>query len=391
LVEFVKVGSMNVPERPKNSGAPACAGGAGPVGERLPLADAGPVPPAPAPGWPEIASRRGRLRRPSIAGRGAFGHFAALDLGTNNCRLLVARPAGTGFRIVDAFSRIVRLGEGLAATGVLSDEAMARTLDALAICANKLASRRGLVGRYVATEACRRAANCEVFLARVRDALALDIEIISTAEEARLVVTGCAPLLDPRTPYAVVFDIGGGSTEIVWVRLRRDCGARHSTLQILGSMSLPLGVVTLTDRFGGEVSPTAYRMMVDEAAGALAPFERRHRIARHIRAGRVQMLGSSGTVTTLAGIHLALPRYIRGMVDGSILTFQQIAAVSAHLAALDLAGRAASPCVGRERADLVLSGCAILDAICATWPIGRLWVADRGVREGILFDLMQEN
>jgi exopolyphosphatase/guanosine-5'-triphosphate,3'-diphosphate pyrophosphatase len=326
-------------------------------------------------------------RAPSVGFR-PTGHFAALDLGTNNCRLLVARPAGAGFRIVDAFSRIVRLGEGLAATGALSEEAMARTFAALVVCAGKIAGRRGLVGRYVATEACRRAANCEAFLARVRDGLGLDIEIISTAEEARLVVTGCAPLLDPRIPYAVVFDIGGGSTETVWVRLRRDRGGRRRGLQILGSVSVPLGVVNLTDRFGGEVSPAAYRAMVDEAALALEPFERRHQIARLIRAGRVQMLGSSGTVTTLAGIHLALPRYTRALVDGSLLTFQQIAAVSTRLAALDLAGRAASPCVGEERADLVLSGCAILEAICARWPVGRLRVADRGVREGILVELM---
>ena len=328
--------------------------------------------------------------RPSVAGRRwPSGHIAALDLGTNNCRLLVARPVGQGFRVVDAFSRIVRLGEGLAASGALSEEAMARTLEALEICAQKLAVRRSLKGRYVATEACRRAANCTAFLERVHERFGLDIEIISTAEEARLVVAGCAPLLDPRIPHAIVFDIGGGSTEIVWVRLARERRRPHPAPQILGSVSLPLGVVTLTDRFGGEVSPAAYRLMVEEAAIALAPFERRHGIARLIRLGRVQMLGSSGTVTTLAGIHLALPRYTRALVDGRQLTFKQIAAVSAHLAALDLAGRAASPCVGEERADLVLSGCAILDAICATWPVGRLWVADRGVREGILFDLMQ--
>jgi exopolyphosphatase / guanosine-5'-triphosphate,3'-diphosphate pyrophosphatase len=315
--------------------------------------------------------------------------IAALDLGTNNCRLLVARPAGGGFRVVDAFSRIVRLGEGLTATGALSEEAIARTLEALKVCAAKIASRKIVSGRYVATEACRRAANCGEFLARVREEAALDIEIISTAEEARLVVYGCAPLLDPRIPYAVIFDIGGGSTEIVLVRLEGGRDHRQRRPHILGSMSLPLGVVTLTDRFGGEVSAATYRTMVEEAAASLAQFERGYRIRRHIRTGRVQMLGSSGTVTTLAGIHLALPRYIRALVDGSSLTFDQIAAVSAYLAGLDLAGRAASPCVGRERADLVLSGCAILDAICETWPVGQLRVADRGVREGILFDLVQ--
>jgi exopolyphosphatase/guanosine-5'-triphosphate,3'-diphosphate pyrophosphatase len=314
-------------------------------------------------------------------------NYAALDLGTNNCRLLIARPGGAGFRVVDAFSRIVRLGEGLAATGRLSEAAMSRTLDALKVCADKIDHRHATCGRYVATEACRRAANCDEFIARARDTLGLELEIISTAEEARLVVAGCAPLLHPRIPYAVVFDIGGGSTEIVW--LRQGSPRRNPAPEIIGSTSLPFGVVTFTERFGGvHVPPSAYRAMVAEAMAALAPFEERYRIGGHIAAHRVQMLGSSGTVTTLAGVHLALPRYTRTLVDGSTLTFAQITAVSSHLAGLDLDGRAASPCVGRERADLVLSGCAILDAICATWPVGRLRVADRGVREGILFDLM---
>jgi exopolyphosphatase/guanosine-5'-triphosphate,3'-diphosphate pyrophosphatase len=332
------------------------------------------------------------------AARRAPDNFAALDLGTNNCRLLIARPASGGFRVVDAFSRIVRLGEGLEATGALSEAAMARTLDALKVCAGKIAHRHVAAGRCVATEACRRAANCHEFLDRVRGDIGLELEIISTAEEARLVVAGCAPLLHPRTPYAIIFDIGGGSTEIVWLRHgrpRRDSVGGYRPVgstqpEIFGSISLPFGVVTFTERFGGiEVTPDIYRAMVAEAMEALAPFERHHRIRRHVEARRVQMIGSSGTVTTLAGIHLALPRYIRAMVDGSTLTFDQITSVSQHLACLDLAGRAASPCVGRERADLVLSGCAILDAICATWPIGQLRVADRGIREGILFDLMQ--
>ncbi|HUI34837.1 MAG TPA: Ppx/GppA phosphatase family protein [Stellaceae bacterium] len=322
--------------------------------------------------------------------RPASATFAALDLGTNNCRLLIARPAGPSFRVVDAFSRIVRLGEGLEATGALCEAAMARTLDALRVCAAKIAHRRVAGARCVATEACRRAGNCREFLTKVQDEIGIELEIISTAEEARLVVSGCAPLLQPRTPYAIVFDIGGGSTEIVWLRHGASGIGRGLKTQILGSISLPFGVVTFTERFGGiEVSPAIYRAMVAEAEAALAPFEREHRIRREVESRRVQMVGSSGTVTTLAGIHLALPRYIRALVDGSTLTFDQIDRVSRHLAGLDLAGRAASPCVGRERADLVLSGCAILDAICATWPVGQLRVADRGIREGILFDLMQ--
>ena len=330
-------------------------------------------------GGDEAIAPTGRLTQPS---------YAALDLGTNNCRLLIARRAGGSFRVVDAFSRIVRLGEGLAATGALSETAMARTIEALRVCALKIGQRNVMSGRYVATEACRQAGNCAVFLDRVREEIGIELEIISTAEEARLVVTGCAPLLHPRIPYAIVFDIGGGSTEIVWLRHApsHDAPAR---LQILGSVSLPFGVVTFTERFGGiEVSPAIYRAMVAEAEAALAPFEKAHGIRREVRARQVQMLGSSGTVTTLAGVNLALPRYVRALVDGSTLTFDQIDMVSRHLARLDIDGRAANPCVGKERADLVLSGCAILDAICATWPVGRLRVADRGIREGILFDLM---
>ncbi len=290
--------------------------------------------------------------------------------------------------MIDAFSRIVRLGEGLAATGALSEAAMARTIEALQVCAGKIDQRKVAIGRYVATEACRRAENCADFLARVQETIGIELEIISTAEEARLVVTGCAPLLHPRIPYAIVFDIGGGSTEIVWLR-QGGPRAAPPRLEIFGSVSLPFGVVTFTERFGGiEVTPASYRAMVAEAEAALLPFEQSHGIRRQVRARQVQMLGSSGTVTTLAGVHLALPRYIRALVDGSMLTFDQIELVSRHLAGLDIAGRAASPCVGRERADLVLTGCAILDAICATWPVGRLRVADRGIREGILFDLM---
>jgi exopolyphosphatase / guanosine-5'-triphosphate,3'-diphosphate pyrophosphatase len=332
-----------------------------------------------------FAPRTAVLRERVVpAPRRLLPSYAALDLGTNNCRLLIARRAGRGFRVIDAFSRIVRLGEGLAATGALSETAMARTLDALKVCAVKIGQRKVAGGRYVATEACRRAENCAAFLAQVKEAIGIELEIISTAEEARLVVAGCAPLLYPRIPYAIVFDIGGGSTEIVWLRQE----TRHC-VEILGSVSLPFGVVTFTERFGGiEVTRASYRAMVAETEAALMPFEESHGIRRQVRAGQVQMLGSSGTVTTLAGVHLALPRYIRALVDGSMLTFDQIELVSRHLAGLDIAGRAANPCVGRERADLVLSGCAILDAICATWPVGRLRVADRGIREGILFDLM---
>ena len=312
--------------------------------------------------------------------------YAALDLGTNNCRLLVARGAGHGFRVIDAFSRIVRLGEGLSATGILSEAAMARTIEALKVCAGKIAHRRVTRARYVATEACRRAANCADFMARVREHTGIVIEIISSNEEARLVVTGCAPLLDRRVPHALVFDIGGGSTELVWLRVPGDPALAPVVEDFL---SLPIGVVTLSDRYGGrEVSRDTYALMEEEVARAIRPFDARHGIARRIAAGEVQMLGSSGTVTTLAGINFALPRYNRNVVDGSILSFDCARRVSDYLVTLGYDERAAHPCIGHERADLVLAGCAILAAICRLWPVGKLRVADRGIREGILFGLI---
>jgi len=326
-------------------------------------------------------------RRNGVARHDSSGEiYAALDLGTNNCRLLVARANGASFRVIDAFSRIVRLGEGIAASSVLSEAAMLRTLDALKICAGKIAYRGVTRARYVATEACRRAANCDSFLDRVREATGITIETITTAEEARLAVNGCAPLLDPTLPYAIVFDIGGGSTELVWLRLPDE---PFGEPRLLGIVSLPFGVVTFTERYGGDgFSAAAYETMVAEAQASMATFAHDHGIAEVVASGGVQMLGSSGTVTTLAGIHLGLPRYNRSMVDGSTLLFEEIRVVSAELAAGDFATRAVHPCIGRERADLVVAGCAILEAICRLWPVGRLRVADRGVREGILFDLL---
>ena len=320
------------------------------------------------------------VARPLRAGREDI--CAALDLGTNNCRLLVARRRGEGFHVIDAFSRIVRLGEGLAASGRLSDAAMIRTIAALRICAAKVARSGAGRARFVATEACRRAANCGEFVERVRRDTGIRIETISSDEEVRLVVTGCAPLLDPRMPYALVFDIGGGSTEIAWLRLD---GQSPADPVLEGFFSVPQGVVTLADRYGGHVvSAATYAAMVAEMGAAIAPFEAQHGIAAYIAAGKVQLLGSSGTVTTLAGVHLDLPRYDRNRVDGSVLEFDEIAGASRRLASLSWEERAAHPCIGEERADLVLAGCAILDAICLAWPVGHLVVADRGVREGIL-------
>ncbi len=328
---------------------------------------------------------RGRTRN-RLYGRGRYQHvYAALDLGTNNCRLLVVRPAGQGFRVIDAFSRIIRLGEGLAATGRLSTAAMDRAIEALKVCAAKMRRRNVTRARCVATEACRKASNCAEFLDRVRDETGIELDIITSAEEARMAVSGCAPLLDYGHSHAVVFDIGGGSTELMWLKLqpRRDP-------ELLGWISIPCGVVTMSERWARETdAETAWRGMVAEVAAYIAPFEQTWRIGEQVARGGVQMLGTSGTVTTVAGVLLDLDRYDREQVDGRWLDFEDIAYVSHELMLAPLADRAGHPCIGANRADLVVPGCAILEAIRDTWPVGRLRVADRGVREGLLLGLMQ--
>ncbi len=319
-------------------------------------------------------------------GNGAAGAaFGALDLGTNNCRLLVAEPEGASFRVVDAFSRIVRLGEGLEASGRLADAAMDRTIAALRVCASKMARKKVVMARNVATEACRRAANCRHFLDRIRSETGLELEIISTDEEARLALSGCVPLLIEGFHHGVVFDIGGGSTEVMWVETPGD-----GSVEVIDTLSIPIGVVNLAEiHGGGEIRENQFEAMVRVIAAALVDFDTRNDICATIEGGGVQMLGTSGTVTTLAGIHLGLPAYDRSVVDGSFLDFSEVTAVTRHLMELDFDGRAKEPCVGVVRADLVVAGCAILEAICRTWQIGRLRVADRGVREGILLGLMQ--
>lgn len=319
--------------------------------------------------------------------------LAALDLGTNNCRLLIALPHRESFRVIDGFSRIVRLGQGVSASGYLADDAMDRTVEALKICAEKMARRQVTVSRVIATEACRRASNCDAFLDRVRHETGLKLEIITNKEEAELALAGCAPLLNPRVPDALVFDIGGGSTELVWLRRYRSRSRENRKYRSkLKVMSLPIGVVTLAEKYGGkEISGDTYRQMIDETAVRLREFDREHRIRERIDKKRVQMLGTSGTVTTLAGIHMELPQYIRDRVDGSFLDFDQAIGVAHRLAGMTYEDRVAHPCIGQERADLVVAGCAILEAMCEVWPVGRLRVADRGLREGMLFGLLNKS
>ncbi len=315
--------------------------------------------------------------------------YAALDLGTNNCRLLVARPTSDGFRVVDAFSRIIRLGEGISATGRISEAAIDRAIGALSVCRDKIMTRRVTRTRLIATEACRTAENGQDFVDRIRDVVGLQLEVIDRETEARLAATGCTPLVDPAASSVVLFDIGGGSSEIVNMGSVNG-GAGPPRPIIRDWASLPVGVVTLAERHGGiEVSRETFEAMVAEVATYLAPFA--HKNAGLRNASSLHMLGTSGTVTTVAGIHLGLRRYDRRQVDGCWMTRDQISVVLEQLLAMRYEDRVANACIGAERADLVLAGCAILEAIQRAFPCERLRVADRGLREGMLVEMMRQD
>jgi len=350
-----------VPEVPANGAAPQQAGGARTS------------PSAPA---------RSPVPRPQPL-------YAALDLGTNNCRLLIATPTRPGqFRVVDAFSRIVRLGEGLSRTGRLSDAAMDRAIEALKVCRDKLEARSIRRMRLIATEACRAAENGEEFLARVHEETGLTLEIVDRETEARLAVSGCSSLVGRDTHSVVLFDIGGGSSEIALVDVK-DRRSRRLADHIIAWTSLQVGVVTLSEKFDGRhVSEQIFADMTDYATDLLHRFEERDRLADRVGMDGFHLLGTSGTVTTLAGIHLDLPRYDRRRVDGLWMTSDEVDAMNARLLSWSFDERVANPCIGADRADLVLAGCAILEAIRRVWPSNRLRVADRGLREGILTEMM---
>ena len=330
-----------------------------------------------------------RARNPSRTTGSSRWHrqaYAALDLGTNNCRLLIARSSGKNFAVIDAFSRVVRLGEGLAQTGHLSEESMDRALGALTICAEKLKRRNVRLARSVATEACRRATNGAEFIERVRRETGIVLDIISAQEEARLAVLGCHILLESGEGPAIIFDIGGGSTELVLIE------PGGPVPRILDWQSVPYGVVSLSDtiqRIGPSESERKerYAQMRKIVLDSFAPFAERIAEQREA-ASHIRLLGTSGTVTTLASVHLELPQYDRRAVDGLIVPSLSMRDISTRLSSMPMAERGTLPCIGPDRAELVVAGCAILEAILDIWPADELAVADRGIREGILRSLI---
>lgn len=310
--------------------------------------------------------------------------YAAIDLGTNNCRLLIVEPQGNSFKVIDSFSRIVRLGEGLESSNKLSADAMQRTIDALRVCATKIRRHRVRWVRCVATEACRKAENGEAFINQIEKTTRLRFEIIGGKDEAELAAIGCGALFDRQFPHAIVFDIGGGSTEITCLSLKK------GRYELQDMISLPLGVVRLSEKYDGEnISREIYAQIRDEAEKMIRAFAEKQTFYDD-NCSDVQLIGTSGTVTTLAAIHKGLQKYNRNVVDGTVMKRDEVIAVIQSLMNMSHEERQNNNCIGRERADLVLSGCAVLEAIIRAWPLENLKIADRGIREGILLRLIRK-
>lgn len=349
-------------------------------------------------GLPEKRKKKKATGRPERRKEGAVvnntvssvaqSNYAAIDLGTNSCRLVVAMPTTTSFRVVETFSKVVRLGEGIIQDNELSPRAMKRTLQALKVCRGVIDEYMPITAsRFVATAACRRAKNVSAFVDMVKRDTGIELEVISSKEEARLSVVGCLPLLNRNIKRVLVFDIGGGSTQISLARVT-DFGKTF----IEGFVSLPYGVVTVSEAFAGhEMSRLEYSTVVERTQNILAEFEEKHQINEAIANQEIQVIGTSGTVTVIGAVHLRLPRYNRSAVDGIAISAPDIAFTINKIKTMGVEGRCKHPCIGSSKSDLTVAGCAIIEALTTFWPISEITVADRGIREGILLDLMHSN
>lgn len=313
--------------------------------------------------------------------------YAAIDLGTTCCRLVIASPTPTSFRVIETFSKITRLGEGIINENELSQKAIKRTIAALKICSGVIAEYQPITKcRFVATAACRRAKNYDEFINRVKKETGLDIEIISTQEEARLAVVGCVPLLNRNITRGLIFDIGGGSTEISLARV-----TSSGKIFIEGYVSLPYGVVTISEAFPkDDMTSLAYDTIIERTHNLLKEFDEKFNITEGIKNNEIQTIGTSGTATVLGAIHLNLTRYNRSAVDGISISRQDMYRAINKIKSIGDEGRKKHPCIG-QKADLTIAGCAIIEALSRFWPIMEITIADRGIREGMLLDMMHRS
>jgi exopolyphosphatase/guanosine-5'-triphosphate,3'-diphosphate pyrophosphatase len=316
-------------------------------------------------------------------------------------------------KVIDSFAKIISLGEGIKQTGVLSEEAIERTIVALRACKKKLDSHRIYKMRAVATEACRQASNTKSLIERVNSEIGVDLEVISPQEEARLVLKGCSGVISDEKNYGILMDIGGGSTEVVWLKINK--GMTRPTISVIDSISLPFGVVTISDTYThSKNNQEIYTVLRKNILSTIDTFMKKNNIRTNFSKGDVQVITSSGTTTTLGSLTLGLSTYDRSSVDGKDFSSKKIVEVGEELLSRYLSSTPTTVKLGKEknfitnkffdhvldksseefkifaynRMGLLAAGVVIINSILESIGDCLVRIADRGVREGILYDLM---
>lgn len=297
---------------------------------------------------------------------------AAIDLGTNTARLLIAETDGETITPILVKRHITRLGGGFTREQGLSIEARERTLAAMRDFAKEMAAHRVTALRAVATSAVRDAKNGREFCAEVFDEAGIKLEVIDGHEEGLLTLKGVFCGIDDKRGDFLVFDIGGGSTEYTL----------SSGEEMRFTRSLPLGVVRLTE---GKGSVAEMEEKIDrELSGLLEEMERE---GMRVEPGRCTLVGTAGTATTVAAIDLEMTDYDYRRVNNHAVSLERIRAIFAKLLPLSPSERLQVAGLEKGREDLIIAGLVLMIRTMETFGIDRLKVNDFGLLEGILLSV----
>lgn len=316
--------------------------------------------------------------------RDAKKYFAAIDLGSRNCRTIVGCQSKAGaFEYIETYSKSVSLADGVAASKKLSRKSMDRTIEALAFCSKVLSRYAGLTYLAVATDAMRRAENASVFIKRVKRELGLIISIITPQEEAYYAALGCIEVLSLETEIFVVFDIGGGSSEIALCRQKSD-----KDIELIDSLSIPYGVINLLES-KDHLTFSGYSNLVQKISDLSRDFLNQYATTLDF-VNNFQCIGTSGTTTTVAALNMNLRFYDREKINDSILQFSEILKTVHYVQSLSEDERKLHPYISQSNEDLVLGGLTILEGIVRGLPASTITVTDRGVRDGVVYALTHD-
>lgn len=307
--------------------------------------------------------------------------FASIDLGTNTVRLLVVTGNSKGFTTLHSNQLITRLGEGLSHSGILKDIAMERTIKAVLDFKREASKYSPFAIWVAATSAVREAKNRNEFIEKIREVTGLELEVIPWEEEARRTLLGVFSGLDGNIKKAIVFDIGGGSTEYILTVDKR----------LVKSVGTALGVVHLSEKYIRKDPVDDGELIILESV-----------ITNKIRNVKsqlhdvlctmhdVRLIGTAGTVTTIAALDLNLHPYDPAKVNGYVLNIENVKEILKKLKNMTLEERRNIPALESGREDLIIPGAVIVIKTMEIFGFNEMIVSDYGLREGIILAKMSE-